>query len=213
MANRSALLMLISLAAAPHVAAADTTLNGCVSRSGRLRVVAASTACRRSETAISWSQTGPQGPAGLQGPKGDKGDPGLQGAQGLVGARGPTGNPGPQGQPGVPGPPGPALTVKDANEAFVGLVLLLNSPGGTTGSATVTRTIAGRVVSFDVGADGIHQTSEELFFASNDCTGTPLANPQDEFVPIHLVIPSRATAAYYPNGPGTFVVPQSVADG
>jgi hypothetical protein len=51
----------------------------------------AGTNCPKWTTAISWNQSGPQGPAGQQGP---------QGATGPTGATGPQGPAGPQGPPG-----------------------------------------------------------------------------------------------------------------
>jgi hypothetical protein len=43
-------------------------INGCYTQRGQLRLIDPATeSCRRSETSISWSQTGPQGPAGLSG--------------------------------------------------------------------------------------------------------------------------------------------------
>jgi len=63
--------------------------------------------CRSSETEISWSQTGQQGPKGDVGPQGPKGDIGPQGAQGLQGPQGLQGDPGPQGLTGATGPQGP----------------------------------------------------------------------------------------------------------
>ena len=62
--------------------------------------------CGKNETALAWSQAGPQGPQGeqgiqgpqgeqgAQGPKGDKGDQGEQGLQGLKGDQGDQGPPG-----------------------------------------------------------------------------------------------------------------------
>jgi len=82
-------------------------INGCYkSVNGQLRLIDPTTdSCNPSETAISWSQTGPQGP------KGDKGDPGPQGpagSTGPAGATGPQGQPGPTGPQGAQGPPGPS---------------------------------------------------------------------------------------------------------
>jgi hypothetical protein len=56
-------------------------INGCYkSQNGQLRVIDPATdSCNPSETAISWSQTGPQG---AKGEKGDEGDPGPQGPAG-----------------------------------------------------------------------------------------------------------------------------------
>src|SRR5829696_1895373 len=58
-------------------------INGCYkSQNGQLRLIDPATdSCHPSETAISWSQTGPQGP---------KGDPGPQGPAGPQGPPGPT---------------------------------------------------------------------------------------------------------------------------
>jgi hypothetical protein len=52
------------------IPAADGTISGCYARkSGKLRVVDG-TPCKRSEEAVTWSQTGPQGPTGGTGPAG-----------------------------------------------------------------------------------------------------------------------------------------------
>jgi Collagen triple helix repeat (20 copies) len=81
-------------------------INGCYkSQNGQLRLIdPASDNCLPSETAISWSQTGPQGPAGLPGPAGPAGPQGPAGPPGPTGATGP---PGPQGATGPIGPQGP----------------------------------------------------------------------------------------------------------
>jgi collagen triple helix repeat protein len=93
------------------IPSADGVIHGCYQKSdGQLRVVDGGAACRASELALSWNQTGPQG---LQGPKGDKGDTGATGPQGPPGAQGPqgekgeTGSTGPQGVTGDTGPQGP----------------------------------------------------------------------------------------------------------
>jgi len=72
-------------------------IHGCYQKNeGQLRVIDPSTggACRSSENALSWSQTGPQGPQGPEGP---------QGPQGPQGTQGPQGAPGPAGKDGVTG--------------------------------------------------------------------------------------------------------------
>jgi hypothetical protein len=53
-------------------------INGCYKlQNGQLRLIDPATdSCHPSETAISWSQTGPQGPAGPPGPAGPAGPPG-----------------------------------------------------------------------------------------------------------------------------------------
>lgn len=80
------------------------TISGCFTNvGGVLRVIDTEKAtpdrCTRFETAIRWSQTGPQGPSGAAGSQGE---------------RGPQGEPGPQGERGAPGPPGPGLVSLDA---------------------------------------------------------------------------------------------------
>jgi len=91
-------------------------INGCYkSQNGQLRLIdPAADSCHPSETAISWSQTGPQGPAGPPGPAGPQGPAGPAGPAGPTGAIGPagptgaTGPAGPQGPQGATGPQGPA---------------------------------------------------------------------------------------------------------
>src|SRR5260370_12888346 len=74
-------------------------MNGCDSRTtGNLRVIDVSTdSCRAYETALSWNQTGLQGPIGLQGSAGPAGADGAAGATGATGAAGPAGPTGPVG--------------------------------------------------------------------------------------------------------------------
>jgi hypothetical protein len=72
----------------------------------------AGTSCPKGTTAISWNQTGIQGPQGPQGatgatgPQGPKGDPGTTGATGQQGPPGPVGAQGQQGLPGAQGAAG-----------------------------------------------------------------------------------------------------------
>src|SRR6266508_1100713 len=56
------------------------------SKQGDVRVVDEAAPCEKDETALSWNQTGPQGPVGAQGPTGATG---LQGPIGLQGPAGP----------------------------------------------------------------------------------------------------------------------------
>ena len=82
-------------------------VHACVNnRSGAVSVVKGSASCRKvktvngrivfpGETALAWSQQGPQGDPGRQGPPGPQGETGRQG---------------PQGDPGLPGSAGPQLT-------------------------------------------------------------------------------------------------------
>ena len=64
--------------------------------------------CRRSEIAISWNQTEPQGPAGPPRPQSDTGATEPAGPAGPVGPAGPAGPPGPQSDTGERGPAEPA---------------------------------------------------------------------------------------------------------
>ena len=87
-------------------------INGCYkSQNGQLRLVDPTTDhCLPSETAISWGQTGtqgPTGPAGPQGPTGPQGPAGPTGPQGPKGDTGATGPQGPKGDTGATGPQGP----------------------------------------------------------------------------------------------------------
>jgi hypothetical protein len=98
-----------------------------------LRVISATDACRRGETALDWNIQGPAGPAGPQGnigPKGDKGDTGATGPQGPTGPVGATGSQGPTGPKGDAGAVGPAGPI---------------GPTGISGYEVVTRTKALRI--------------------------------------------------------------------
>jgi hypothetical protein len=53
-------------------------IHACYRANGNLRLVDKSS-CTSSETAFSWNQTGPQGPAGATGPQGQPGSPGPAG--------------------------------------------------------------------------------------------------------------------------------------
>jgi hypothetical protein len=64
--------------------AAGSTIHACVNpKSGATRIVSAKARCRRGEKRMSWSTTGPQGPAGANGAAGA---PGSAGAEGKAGA-------------------------------------------------------------------------------------------------------------------------------
>jgi hypothetical protein len=89
-------------------AQSDTVINACSdNRTGALRYLQ-SGSCTAKETARSWNQVGPQGPAGPQGERGLQGEIGAQGPQGERGPQGETGAQGPQGEKGDTGAQGPA---------------------------------------------------------------------------------------------------------
>ena len=69
---------------------ASGVIHGCYDKkTGQLRVIdSASAACTSKETALPWSQVGPQGDPGVPGEPGAPGDPGAQGATGSTGATG-----------------------------------------------------------------------------------------------------------------------------
>ena len=87
-------------------------INACVSNNnGSVRI---STLCSKSETLLSWNQTGPSGPPGPAGPQGPVGATGPVGPVGPVGA---TGSPGAQGPVGPRGP-SDAVYSENYSQAF-----------------------------------------------------------------------------------------------
>ena len=57
---------------------ADGTITACVQKSsGVTKIVTPGSACQPSDTAVTFNQTGSQGPAGAPGPKGDTGAKGT----------------------------------------------------------------------------------------------------------------------------------------
>jgi hypothetical protein len=117
----SVAVLLIGAVSVGMAWSADTVINGCYDREGRLRVLTENQQCRANETAIFWNQTGPAGPIGPQGPVGETGPQGPQGEPGPQGEMGPQGEPGLQGETGPQGPPGPAGTGISAIEDLAGL--------------------------------------------------------------------------------------------
>lgn len=89
----------------------------------------------KQDRAVSWSQTGPMGPAGpqgeqgLQGEVGPKGDTGPQGETGPMGPVGPSGDKGATGDTGAQGIQGPAGPKGDTG---------LQGPQGDTGATGAT---------------------------------------------------------------------------
>jgi hypothetical protein len=115
------------------------------SQNGQLRVIdtAKGDTCLPSETALTFNQTGIQGPQGPVGPAGPEGPAGPQGPAGPVGPQGPvgpagpqgpkgdTGATGPQGPAGPAGPQGPTGPQGPAGPTFVANGLV--NPDGTVG--------------------------------------------------------------------------------
>ena len=83
-------------------------INACVNHDGSVRVITISGAngsdsCRKDETPLSWSITGPQGDKGTTGATGATGAKGTTGTAGATGAKGATGAEGPAGASGSGG--------------------------------------------------------------------------------------------------------------
>jgi hypothetical protein len=143
-------------------------INGCYkSQNGQLRLIdPASDHCLPSETAISWSQTGPAGAkgatgatgaTGAKGATGPTGANGINGTNGAKGATGPTGPTGPKGDKGDPGTPATshwAVVTGDGS--------LVRSSGATASVRLAT---------------GIYQVTFNLNVAACSYLGT-LGNPE-----------------------------------
>lgn len=118
------------------------------------------------------------GPQGEQGIPGEQGLPGLQGEQGFAGEQGAQGEIGPQGEQGPQGevgPAGPSLKVVDANGQFVGWlmdwaqtsIVATFEPEPAPGRRT-QRYLHDASLFVDIPEIG------NLWYESDDCTGTPL---------------------------------------
>jgi hypothetical protein len=81
------------------------------------------TTCPKGTTAISWNQTGAQGPAGPAGATGPAGQAGPAGATGLTGPQGPAGPAGATGPAGnsTAGPGGLDVTVVSDGDSYIGV--------------------------------------------------------------------------------------------
>jgi hypothetical protein len=143
------LLTGVALAAQPGgPRPSSAVIHACVKKkTGLVRIVAASAACRRGEAAMAWNAqgapgpngaagaAGPQGPAGTAGAAGPKGATGGQGAAGPAGPAGPAGAQGPAGPAGPQGPAGPAGPSLPSLESLNGVGCHL---AGAPGTATLT---------------------------------------------------------------------------
>jgi hypothetical protein len=84
------LLVVLALGGAVSAGAgeSDPTIHACVTKKGKIRLVAAGTSCRGRETAVQWAVTGLPGAVGPTGAPGPAGPPGAQGLQGPGGVQG-----------------------------------------------------------------------------------------------------------------------------
>ena len=74
----------------------------CADKEGEMKLTSTGE-CKKKETLVTWSQTGPAGSAGAPGATGPAGPEGAKGAQGATGPAGPEGAPGVKGDKGDPG--------------------------------------------------------------------------------------------------------------
>jgi hypothetical protein len=157
----------IAVTRAPHDASA--TIQACVRRDGRLRLVAEKADCRKSERPVSWNVRGPQGEPGPLGPAGPAGADGPPGADGAPGPAGPPGSPGERGPQGPKGDPGTGV------EALEGLNGIACRAGGRNGTVTLT---------YDASAHAVFtctaSTAEATLRVNEFSTGTS-ASATDEF--------------------------------
>ena len=197
-----------ALAVGTYIGAQSTssTIRGCVDpRTGAIRIIGATQTCTSKESLLTWSTTGPQGPAGPQGatgPSGPAGPIGPSGPQGAVGAPGPIG---PAGAPGPQGPIGPqgasGLRLVDANGRELGQFAseLRDYPGVTAVFLTAVNRLA--AVSSNHTAEPYGPTALVLegtwaafVYLEPDCSGTPYA----------IANMSNWLMSYGPNTSGTY---------
>jgi hypothetical protein len=84
-------LLALAVASVSALAAAGdgSTISSCVKKKGgSIRIVRASTRCRRNERKLAWNTIGPAGPRGLRGFTGGRGATGATGSAGAAGAAG-----------------------------------------------------------------------------------------------------------------------------
>jgi hypothetical protein len=179
----------VAVARAPHDATA--TIQACVRKDGRLRLVAERSDCRKTERPISWNVRGLQGEPGQAGPVGPAGADGAPGANGVdcaPGPAGPPGPPGPQGERGPQGPKGDPGTSIDALERLNGIAC---RAGGRNGTVTLT---------YDASAHAVFTctatTSEGTVRVNEFSTGTT-ASATDEFVELFNAGASSADIGGY----------------
>jgi hypothetical protein len=158
------------VAVRPHT---TTTLHACVRKDGRLRLVAKSAGCRKTERPVSWNVRGPQGEPGPAGPAGPAGADGAPGTNGAVGAPGPAGPPGPKGERGPQGPKGDPGPTIEALEALNGIAC---RSGGRNGTVALT---------YDASAHAVFTcavTASNAALRVNEFSTGTAASATDEFV-------------------------------
>jgi hypothetical protein len=82
-------------------AAGDKTLQACANKTTGVMRYIAKGSCKKTETSLSWNETGPKGDTGAAGAKGDTGAAGAKGDTGAAGAKGDTGAAGAKGDTGA----------------------------------------------------------------------------------------------------------------
>jgi hypothetical protein len=100
-----ALVLIFSVAVHASVPDSGGVIHSCYDTvNGKVSILDSATAtCDKHTTALSWNQTGPQGPRGFTGSQGVTGQTGSQGPQGLQGTQGPQGAKGDTGIAGAAG--------------------------------------------------------------------------------------------------------------
>ncbi|MFI6596795.1 hypothetical protein ACIBHX_11105 [Nonomuraea sp. NPDC050536] len=89
LAVSGAVVVLSATGAAAYAAGSSSSvITACVSSGGSVRVVSASTKCKKGERRLDWNREGPQGPQGAEGSRGSQGERGPRGAQGPAGPAG-----------------------------------------------------------------------------------------------------------------------------
>ncbi len=106
-ANATATLALVFAMTGGAVAASGGfssggTLRACANEEGAIRLLRAGKKCKKGQTAVTWSQTGPSGAPGAKGATGAAGATGATGVPGQKGLEGPKGLEGQKGTSGEP---------------------------------------------------------------------------------------------------------------
>jgi hypothetical protein len=182
-----AAVALVAIAGAISYAVADVggggVINGCYkTQNGQLRVIdPSSDHCLPSETAISWSQTGPTGSRGATGARGPTGPKGPTGSAGPTGARGPTGSTGATGSRGPTGSAGPTGSRGPTGNTGATGARGPTGPQGLSGLPPVNRFTPTQII------DGAILTCTS---ASGDANSTTCSGPELNGMDIAFAIPA-----------------------